>query len=171
MTPLAALRRSFVTAAFGAATVCACAVSIHAPAAAQANSAEGKAALAVVNRLFDAMRTGDSAGVRATFHPEAQFATAAVKDGSPLVHFDSIAPFLRAVGTPHPDVWDERVSNIVVHVDGPLAVVWADYAFYLGDKFSHCGVDAFQLARSGDTWQIVSIIDTRRKQDCPGQKR
>jgi hypothetical protein len=164
MMPLAALRRPLVTAGL-------LAIAIHAPAAAQANAAEGKAALAVVHSLFDAMRAGDSAGVRAAFHPKAQFATAAVKDGSPLVEFNSIEPFLRAVGTPHPEVWDERLSNVVVHVDGPLAVVWADYAFYVGDKFSHCGVDAFQLARTGDAWQIVSIIDTRRKQDCNEQKK
>ncbi|HEU4588215.1 MAG TPA: nuclear transport factor 2 family protein [Gemmatimonadales bacterium] len=170
MLLLAALRRSLATAVLSAAAVGACAATIYSPAAAQANSADGKAAVAVVNRLFDAMRAGDSAGVRATFHPKAQFATAAVKDGQPLVQFESIDPFLRAVGTPHPEVWDERLSNVVVHVDGPLAVVWADYAFYLGDKFSHCGVDAFQLARTGDTWQIVSIIDTRRKQGCPDQK-
>lgn len=164
MMPLAALRRPLVAATLLAA-------AIHAPAAAQANSAEGKAALAVVNRLFDAMRAGDSAAARAVFHPKAQFATAAVKDGAPLVNFEQMEPFLRAVGTPHQEVWDERLSNIVVHVDGPLAVVWTDYAFYLGDKFSHCGVDALQLARTGDTWQIVSIIDTRRKQGCPDQKR
>jgi hypothetical protein len=59
----------------------------------------------------------------------------------------------------------------VVHVDGPLAVVWADYSFYAGSKFSHCGVDAFQLARTGTTWQIISIVDTWRKQGCPDSKR
>src|SRR5437879_264853 len=116
------------------------------PATAQASAAEGTAALAVVHRLFDAMRAGDSAGVRATFHPAAQLATTAMKNGVPLVQIDTIDAFVRAVGTPHTEIWDERLRNEVVHVDGPLAVVWADYSFYAGPKFSHCGVDAFQLA-------------------------
>jgi ketosteroid isomerase-like protein len=146
-------------------------LSTHLPASAQASSADAKAALAVVHRLFDAMRAGDSAALRATFHPSAQLATAAVKNGAPLVEIDTVDAFVRAVGTPHAEVWDERLRNEIVHVDGPLAVVWADYSFYAGSKFSHCGVDAFQLARTGDEWRIVSIIDTRRKQGCPDVKR
>jgi hypothetical protein len=44
-----------------------------------------------------------------------------------------------------------------------------DYSFYLGDKFSHCGVDAFLLARDGTEWKVVSLADTRRRQGCPDQ--
>jgi ketosteroid isomerase-like protein len=102
-------------------------LSIHATAIAQTAAAESKPALAVVHRLFDAMRAGDSAGVRSAFHPAAQFATTAVRDGSPVVKIDTLDAFVRAVGTPHTEVWDERLRNEVVHVDGPLAVVWADY--------------------------------------------
>jgi hypothetical protein len=54
----------------------------------------------------------------------------------------------------------------VVHVDGPLAVVWTDYAFFAGQKFSHCGVDAFQLARTPAGWRIVALADTRKTEGC-----
>jgi hypothetical protein len=47
-----------------------------------------------------------------------------------------------------------------------MASVWAPYKFYLGDKFSHCGVDVFQLMKTGDGWKIIYIVDTRRKGDC-----
>jgi type II secretory pathway component PulL len=73
------------------------------------------------------------------------------------------------VGTPHDQVWDERTRNEVVHQDGTLASVWMDYSFYAGDRFSHCGVDAFLLAREGDDWKIVSLADTRRREGCPDQ--
>jgi len=128
---------------------------------------ERAAVLRVVTRLFDGMRAGDSAIVRSTFHPEAQLATTVVRQGNAVVEIDTLDSFIRAVGTPHKEVWDERLSNTSVQVDGTLASVWTDYSFYLGDKFSHCGVDAFQLARSGGEWQIVALADTRRRQGCP----
>ena len=66
-------------------------------------------------------------------------------------------------------MWDERLRGTTVHVDGPLAAVWTGYAFYAGTRFSHCGVDAFQLARTADGWRIVSIADTRQRTGCPEQ--
>jgi 2-iminobutanoate/2-iminopropanoate deaminase len=127
---------------------------------------ERAAVLRVVQRLFDGMRAGDSAMVRSTFHPNAQLATAIVRQGNAIVEIDTVDSFIRAVGTPHDDVWDERLSNTSVQVDGTLASVWTDYSFYLGSTFSHCGVDAFQLAKSGGEWRIVALADTRRRQGC-----
>ncbi len=128
---------------------------------------ERSAVLRVITRLFDGMRQGDSAMVRSVFHPKAQLATAIVRQGNAIVEIDTLDGFIRAVGTPHDEVWDERLSNTSVQVDGTLATVWTDYSFYLGDKFSHCGVDAFQLAKSGGEWRIVALADTRRRQGCP----
>lgn len=146
---------------------------LAAPLAAQtpAPSAERDSVLAVVKRLFDGMRAGDSAMVRSVFHPKVQLATALVRQGAPVVEIDSLDTFLKAVGTPHPEVWDERTSNEAVHIDGPLAVVWTDYSFYAGTKFSHCGVDAFQLARTAEGWRIISLADTRRRQGCADQPK
>lgn len=127
---------------------------------------ERAAVLRVVQRLFDGMRAGDSAMVRSTFHPNAQLATTVVRQGNAIIEIDTLEGFIRAVGTPHQEVWDERLSNTAVQLDGTLASVWTDYAFYLGDKFSHCGVDAFQLAKSGGDWRIVALADTRRRQGC-----
>ena len=63
--------------------------------------------------------------------------------------------------------YDERITSAVVKVDGALASVWASYTFYLGDKLSHCGVDAFHLVRMPSGWQIIDLADTRRRDACP----
>ncbi len=144
-----------------AAAAAALASTVHAQAA-----DERAAVLGVVHRLFAGMRAGDSAVVRSVFHPKAQLATAIVRQGNAIVEIDTLDSFIRAVGTPHDEVWDERLSNTAVQVDGTLASVWTDYSFYLGNKFSHCGVDAFQLAKSGGDWRIVALADTRRRQGC-----
>ncbi len=119
--------------------------------------------MAVVNRLFDGMRLGDSAMVRSTFHPRALLSTAVVRQGKRSVTFGQLDDFLRAVGTPHDSIWDERLMNEVVHQDDGLATVWTEYRFYVGDRYSHSGVDAFQLVKDGDEWKIVALADTRRR--------
>jgi hypothetical protein len=128
-----------------------------------------EAILGVVQRLFDGMRAGDSAAVRAVFHARAAFIGALEREGAASVRFEDPEGFIKAVGTPHEQVWDERTRNEVVRQDGTLASVWMDYSFYLGGKFSHCGVDAFLLAKDGADWKIVSLADTRRRQGCPDQ--
>ena len=58
------------------------------------------------------------------------------------------------------------MSLPIVQVDGNLASVWVEYSFYIGPRLSHCGVDAFQLARDASGWKIVAIADTRRRLGC-----
>lgn len=121
---------------------------------------------ATIQRLFDAMRAGDSATVRAVFHPEARLGSAVIRDGVVAVRPDSPEGFIRAVGGPRQAVWDERIAGLRIEIDGPLASAWMEYAFYLGERRNHCGVNAMQLVRMAAGWQIVSLVDTRRQEGC-----
>lgn len=120
----------------------------------------------VVERLFDAMRAGDSAGVRATFAADARLVSTGARDGKPSMQAVPIDRFIEAVGQPHDEVWDERIWDVEIRIDDHLATVWNQYAFFLGETFSHCGVDAFQLFRSADGWRIFHLADTRRQEGC-----
>ncbi len=124
--------------------------------------------LATVRQLFDGMRAGDSAMVRSTFDAMAELVSVSQPDSGGAFRV-SVAPvdrFLAAIGTPHPDVWDERIWDTEVRVDGGLASVWTKYAFYRGAEFNHCGVDLFELARRPDGWKIIHLADTRRTTNC-----
>lgn len=132
------------------------------PAAAQ--STPEQEVRAAVDRMFNGMRAGDSTAVRSIFHPQARLQSVMVRGDSVAVVTEPLDGFVRAVGTPHEQVWDERISNVEIRVDGELATAWMNYAFYLGDRFSHCGVNAFQFVRTARGWQVVQIIDTRRRQ-------
>jgi hypothetical protein len=137
------------------------------PAHAQKASAETQAVQQTVTAFFDGMRHGDSTAVRRTLAPGAVFHSIGSKPGQPVaLQTESINGFLKAVGTPHAEIWDERVTFERVLIDANIASVWAPYEFYLGSKFSHCGYDSFQLVKLADGWKIAHIIDTRRKEKC-----
>ena len=120
----------------------------------------------VINQLFDGMRKGDSAMVSAVFDKNVRLATIDTRDNVPRFREGSLRRFLNAVGTPHENVWDEKIWDPIVEIDGNMATVWVNYAFYVGDQFSHCGVNAFQLFKSATGWKIVNLTDTRRKDNC-----
>lgn len=122
---------------------------------------------AVVNSLFESMRKGDTALLRASFAPAAILQTiAASKSGVVTVRTDSVAAFVTSIGQPHTEVYDERISFGQVLIDADLASVWTPYKFYVGEKFSHCGVNSFQLVKLNGAWKIQYIIDTRRREGC-----
>jgi hypothetical protein len=119
-----------------------------------------------INRLFEGMRKGDSSMVHSTFSKGMILQSIAERNGNTEVRAEEPNDFLKAVGTPHTEVWDERITFDQVLIDGNLASVWTKYQFYLGNKFSHCGVNSFQLVKGQEGWKIVYLIDTRRKANC-----
>lgn len=121
-----------------------------------------------INKLFDGMREGDSAKVASTFDQSVNMYTSFTnKKGERVVKKGSLAPFLKAIGTPHDEIWDEKIMNTKISIDGNIAQVWTDYVFYVGSEFSHCGIDALHLIKNEQYgWKIVHLMDTRRKEGC-----
>lgn len=133
-----------------------------------AQQTETAAIKQTITTMFDAMRKGDSVSLRATFAKGMILQSIAKnKAGLTTITTESPDEFVKSVGTPHKGVYDERITFQDIKIDGDLASVWAPYKFYLDDKFSHCGVDVFQLMKTADGWKIIYIVDTRRKDGCP----
>lgn len=128
---------------------------------------EREAVLNVIRAVFDGMRTGDSASMRPLFHPDIRMQTTYIdEEGNPKMVEGSLDRWLDGVGQPKEEAWDEKIWSYDVQIDQNLATVWTDYTFYLGDKLSHCGVNAFQLFKDEDGWKIFQITDTRSKENC-----
>jgi hypothetical protein len=118
---------------------------------------------AVVVQLFDAMRARDTAAIRTLFVPNASMQS--LRDTA--VVFDRVDGWVTSIArAPQGVLLDERLGAPTIQVDGPLATVWVPYWFFVGPRFSHCGVDAFQLTKGGGRWRIFSIVDTRRPTGC-----
>ena len=129
---------------------------------------EQAAVMQPIDQLFKGMKLGDSAMVHAVFTKEISMVTVALKEGKPVLnHESSLKGFLVAVGTPHTEAWNEVIWDTQIQIDGNMAQTWAPYAFYVGKKFSHCGVDAFQLFQGTDgSWRIFHLAYTRQKEGC-----
>jgi hypothetical protein len=141
-----------------------------APAPAAAQAEDEAAVRAVVTRLFDGMRAGNGAVFAEVFTPDARLQTAAVRrDGTTVLGSMPVDSFAAMVSQPRDFVLDERIDAWDVRIDGPLAVVTVDYSFYAGERFSHCGIDAFQLFRGREGWKIFQLTDTRRRTGCGAQ--
>jgi len=122
---------------------------------------------AVVNALFEGMKKGDTALLRSAFAPGGVLQTVIKnREGEVKVMTEPLDSFVVAVGRPHTEVYDERIRFETVKIDGDLAIAWTPYKFFIGEKFSHCGVNSFQLVKLKGQWKIQYIIDTRRRAGC-----
>lgn len=118
-------------------------------------------------RLFDGMRAADTSMVASAFHPLATlYSVGPNNEGEVVVRVTPTEQFIAFLAEPHNEVYDERLGDAEVRIDGDLATVWVPYAFYVGNRFSHCGIDAFQLAFIKDEWLIIHTSDTRRRENC-----
>ncbi len=123
-------------------------------------------ALAAVNRMFEGMRTADSAMVRSVFSNGARFATVDPRTTPAVITYDTVGGWIAAIAT-SARRWDEQIYDVQVRVDGNIAQVWAPYTFYLDKQVRHCGINAIDLMRDGAGWKVTQIADTRRRENCP----
>lgn len=119
---------------------------------------------AVIDRFFEGIYQGDSSMIRTTLAPSVRLLGVS-KSGDLIV--DSVGEFLEAIaGSKGPGVLQEKLWNYDIRVDEPIASAVTDYTFFVEGRVTHCGTNAFQLAKLDGGWKIVQIIDTRRKEGC-----
>lgn len=121
----------------------------------------------VIDQVFEAMKTSDSTLLKKSFIENPNTFTAFINaEGESILRTGNFQKFVNAVGKQKDQVWSEPIWNEKVQIDDNLASVWVDYAFYIDDEFSHCGVDAFHLIKQEDGWKIFHLVDTRRGSNC-----
>ncbi|SHF09027.1 nuclear transport factor 2 family protein [Flavisolibacter ginsengisoli] len=120
-----------------------------------------------INNLFEGMRKSDTSLLRSAFSEGAIMQTVNKnQDGIVTIQTEPLDSFIHLIARPHSVIYDERITFDVIKVDNELAIAWTPYKFYLGEKFSHCGVDSYQLVKIKGVWKIQYLIDTRRKEKC-----
>lgn len=123
---------------------------------------------ACINSFFEAFHRRDSTALRQTVGDGAVLQTVYTgADGKAVLKGESFNDFLKAIASiPKEKVFEEKLQSFRFEIDGALAHVWVPYEFWFDGRFNHCGVNSFQLFKNNDHWQIIYLIDTRRKEGC-----
>jgi ketosteroid isomerase-like protein len=122
-----------------------------------------KEALAVVDRLWAAMRAKSFDGIKALFTPDSHFvAIDKPRDGKGVSKtrvFQGNA-FAKMISEAKAPEFVEKMPQPDVKISGDLAIVSGRYTFHVGDKFSHCGTNTFNLVRTETGWKIANGAST-----------
>ena len=134
-----------------------------APAAAQSAQAE---VLGTIDAFLAAMRAKDTAAMAQ--HTDTLTRLTLLRPGPNGTRVVVLrgSEFFQAVARPDQPAIDEPIRKPVVQIDGDLATVWAEYQVRRDGKVTHCGYDAFHLARLGGKWKILNVSDTYRSSGC-----
>jgi hypothetical protein len=135
------------------------------PSALAAQSTARDSVVAVVNEFFRAMEKSDSAAAARTVHGQGMSYSFRVRGDSSSMRLESLSAFPSMLARNQRKLV-ERMWEPTVHVHGPIAVVWTQYDFHVDGKFSHCGIDAFTVARLTEGWRIVNIAYTTEQSGC-----
>ena len=131
----------------------------------QAQTPAEQEVIAVVERLFSGMRAQDTAAIRSTLFGNVSLVTTFTnREGKAVARAETMDNFIQSIAKATGKL-DEKIFTPEVRIEDNLATVWTRYEFYFNEKYSHCGVDAFQLVKTEGGWKIATIADTR-KQNC-----
>lgn len=117
-----------------------------------------------ITTFFEGMHTRDTLKMQSAAVKEIVLQSINDKGSASKLFTESPDEFYKSIAKiPATMKIEERILDYKIQIDGPMAHVWTPYEFYINGKFSHKGVNSFQLFNDNGTWKIVYIIDTRRK--------
>ena len=104
-----------------------------------------------IERFFEGLHKGDSSIVAKTLHKEIKIQTTFTdKSGVKQLKTQSRTSLLRAIASKKPkDVYFEKLLR-----------------YDINGKFSHCGANSFQLFNNNGRWEIIYLVDMRKRQGC-----
>ena len=129
---------------------------------------EAEIVKSTINSFFESFHAQDTVGMKDLVSENVVIQSIGEdQQGKTLVHETSISDFLKGiVSIPKSASFKEELLDYQISIDGSMANAWTPYNFYFKGNFSHCGVNSFQLVKIDGKWQIIYIIDTRRKEGC-----
>ena len=132
------------------------------------NNTENIAIKKTIETFFKGLHKGDSAIVSSTLHSDIKIQTTFTdKNGKNNLITDSKKKLLTGIANKKSEhIYFEKILSWDIKIDGNLASVWTPYEFYFNTKFSHCGPNSFQLFNNNGKWEIVYLVDMKRKNNC-----
>ncbi|TVZ56399.1 putative lumazine-binding protein [Lutibacter sp. Hel_I_33_5] len=131
-------------------------------------TSEEKAIKLTIETFFKGLQQGDSAIVSSTLNKTIKLQTTYTnKKGKRKLVTETKEQLLKGIANKKPEhTYLEKLMSWEIKIDGNLASVWTPYEFYLNGKFSHCGANSFQLFNNDGGWEIIYLVDMRRRSSC-----
>lgn len=132
-----------------------------------AQSDDEKLVRATAEQFFLAIETKDRALLESIMVPGSlNISTQELQNDQAKIttlNYASMIDLLTGAGNEKKErAWDETIL-----VRGHIAVYWAPYDFHVDQKFTHCGIDSFQLIKKEGRWLISNASWTRETLNCP----
>ena len=126
----------------------------------------------VIATFFDGLHKGDSTIMKTTLHKDIKIQTTATnKKGEKTLKTETKSDLLTSVANKNEaHIYNEKLLSFDIKIDGNLASVWTPYEFYFNGTFSHCGANSFQLFNNNGKWEIIYLVDMRRRGNCKALK-
>jgi hypothetical protein len=124
---------------------------------------DSKAAAKVVEDLFAAMKAKNAVAISGLFLKDGQLVAIdrpRTGDGPSTTRVFTGDAFAKVIAESKAGEFVEKMKDPEVKIFGDMALVYGRYTFHVGEKFSHCGTNSFQLARTADGWRIANAAST-----------
>jgi hypothetical protein len=133
---------------------------------------EKQAIKKVIETFFEGLHKGDSTIMKSTLHDQIKIQTTSTnREGNKVLRTEKKEQLLINIANKKPtDTYEEKLLSYDIKIDGNLASVWTPYEFYYNGTFSHCGANSFQLFNNNGSWEIIYLVDMRRRGDCNALK-
>jgi hypothetical protein len=127
---------------------------------------EEEAILDSVQSFFDGLAERNVDKLSSVLLSDGIFISVREQEGAEwVVRSEAVRMLLESI-TGREDSLFERMWEPEVLIHGRIAVVWTPYDFYVDKKFSHCGMDAFNMVKTDTGWKIASALYTVERTGC-----
>lgn len=136
-----------------------------------AQEAEEKEVEKTIQRFFEGFHQKDSIVMGTTVSDAVIIQTIGKdKEGNTFLKNSAYKDLIKGLASiPADKTFTEKILSVKVQTDGMMAHAWTPYEFWFDGKFSHCGVNSFQLLKEQNEWKIIYLVDTRYREGCQNQ--
>jgi hypothetical protein len=118
----------------------------------------------VIETFFEAFHARDSVKLKSICSDKLILQSISESPNGAKLSNEIAAAFYKSIASiPNEMKFQEKILSFSIQIDGAMAHAWTPYEFYINEKLSHKGVNAFTLFKENELWKIIYIIDTRRK--------
>ena len=121
--------------------------------------------LATVQQLFDGLAARSPERIMALVVPEGTISGHVTRGGTTRFFAQRWQEWANGLREGSERL-EERMHDPRVRIRGNMASVWTYYTFYRDGRFSHCGIDLFDMAKVDGRWRVLNITFTVETEGC-----